>query len=415
MNERPPNEDDEVDEQYRRASARDASRPSESVRHAVLRHAAELAAQRAAQGGPVQSAPDQNVLGAGRTVDAGPVKFDFKQPAANEWRWRPAAYGGLAAAALAGLLIAPHFLPPSPPATSSPPQAVMSASKKTEAAATTPIEAPQTPAAEASPAVPPPALSAQGVPAPAMPAPAMRARTVPPNAPLAPPAGVPAGTSGASTAAAYAAAGAAAAGAATASTLEPHDRAAPALAAKPPAFARRRSVGESRAGPRCQTARVRRRSAAQRERACEGLARRSPAALRPASAAHRGGPRRGAPAAAPSAQVVGASALLTALAAARAHAPIDSATALRQAAQSGDTLRLKALLDEQIDVDARDPAGRTALMLAVIAGQVQAVDALLARGADPNAADSSGTTPLSAAFAANHADIIAALRRAGAH
>ena len=119
--------------------------------------------------------------------------------------------------------------------------------------------------------------------------------------------------------------------------------------------------------------------------------------------------------AAPPAPAVGSAGVANALTAVRPHAPIDSATALRQAAKGGDTSRLKALLDEPIDVDARDPAGRTALMLAVIGGQAQAVEALLARGADPNAADSSGTTPLAAALAANHADITAALRRAGAH
>jgi hypothetical protein len=47
MNEIPtPNEGpDEIDERYRRLSDRDSSGPSEAVRRAVLRHAAELAAQ----------------------------------------------------------------------------------------------------------------------------------------------------------------------------------------------------------------------------------------------------------------------------------------------------------------------------------------------------------------------------------
>jgi Ankyrin repeats (3 copies) len=335
VNEGPPNEDDEVDEQYRRASARDASRPGDSVRQAILRHAAELAVQRAAQGGPVQSDPDQNAAGGRRSGALSPVKLDFKRPAANETRWRPAAYGGLAAAALAGLLIAPHFLPPSRapaalPPTASSPQTALSASKKTEAAPTTPMEAPQTPAAaEASSAAPVPTPSARAV------------TTMP----------------GASDAAATGAARAnAAASAVTAPRLRSLDKAAPALAAQPRPFADEP----------------------------------------------------------PPVQAIGSHAV-TALTAVRPHAPIDSAMALRQAAQGGDTSRLKALLDAQIDVDARGPAGRTALMLAVIGGQAQAVDALLARGADPNAADSSGTTPLAVALAANRADIVAALRRAGAH
>ena len=74
----------EVDERYRRLSDRDSSRPSEAIRQAVLRHAAELAAQVHTQ---ESSAP-----------------IEFRKAAANEPRWRVATYGGLAAAALAGLL-----------------------------------------------------------------------------------------------------------------------------------------------------------------------------------------------------------------------------------------------------------------------------------------------------------------------
>jgi ankyrin repeat protein len=94
MNESPPPNDglEDVDERYRRLSDRDSSRPSEKLRSAILRHASELAVQARA---PESSAPIQ-----------------FRRHAANG-RWRVATYGGLAAAALAGLLIAPHFLTPS--------------------------------------------------------------------------------------------------------------------------------------------------------------------------------------------------------------------------------------------------------------------------------------------------------------
>jgi len=97
MNEIPPEQTraDEVDNLYRRESALDPSRPSESVRRAVLEHATQLAAERSAKNGPTQ-------LGAGR-------------PAANPRWWRPTAFGTLAAAALAGLLIIPHFLAPDAP------------------------------------------------------------------------------------------------------------------------------------------------------------------------------------------------------------------------------------------------------------------------------------------------------------
>ena len=51
MSELPPSSDqpDAVDDLYRRASALDPSRPSESVRSAVLEHAAKLAKERAAE------------------------------------------------------------------------------------------------------------------------------------------------------------------------------------------------------------------------------------------------------------------------------------------------------------------------------------------------------------------------------
>jgi hypothetical protein len=78
---------EDLDEIYRRASALDPSRPSEAVRRTVLEHAAALAA-----------APPR--------------------PAANRARWRPAIFGTLAAAGLAGLLIMPRVFNPRAPAES---------------------------------------------------------------------------------------------------------------------------------------------------------------------------------------------------------------------------------------------------------------------------------------------------------
>jgi hypothetical protein len=128
MNEIPtPNEGpDEADERYRRMSDRDSSGPSEAVRRAVLRHAAELAAQ-------VRT--EENSAAVDR-------------PAAKRIRWRVATYGGLAAAAaLAGLLMVPHFLlpsnhlplPPSAPhtAASAPAPALPSATREADAAPAT--------------------------------------------------------------------------------------------------------------------------------------------------------------------------------------------------------------------------------------------------------------------------------------
>jgi Ankyrin repeats (3 copies) len=99
MNEVPPSQDElkDVDDHYRRAAALDPSRPSELARRAVLSYAAQLAAERA--------------------VKNGPPRIDSTRPAANQtWR-RPAIFGTLAAAALAGLLITPRFLTPRAPST----------------------------------------------------------------------------------------------------------------------------------------------------------------------------------------------------------------------------------------------------------------------------------------------------------
>jgi len=109
MNEVPPGRDepDDADDLYRRASALDESRPSELVRRRVLDHATQLAAERAAKNAPPGIA---SARGANRT-----------------WRpRRPAIFGTLAAAALAGLVITPRFFTPSAPP-SAPPMATISA------------------------------------------------------------------------------------------------------------------------------------------------------------------------------------------------------------------------------------------------------------------------------------------------
>jgi ankyrin repeat protein len=103
MSKVPPSQDqpDDVDDQYRRASALDPSRPSEAVRRAVLAHAVQMVARRATrdEGGMIKST----------------------RTAVNQAWWRPAILGTLAAAALAGLVVAPRFLAlRSPPAAATP-------------------------------------------------------------------------------------------------------------------------------------------------------------------------------------------------------------------------------------------------------------------------------------------------------
>ena len=102
MNNIPPGQDppEDVDAQYRRAAAADPSRPGEAVRRAVLAHAARLAAQRAASG-------------AGSTLRSRRTRIHAG--------WRPAIFGTLAAAALAGLMTAPRWLAPGAPRVAEPP------------------------------------------------------------------------------------------------------------------------------------------------------------------------------------------------------------------------------------------------------------------------------------------------------
>jgi Ankyrin repeats (3 copies) len=149
LNEVPPDqgEADEVDDLYRRASAADSSRPSESVRRAVLDHAAKLAAQ--------------------RSPETGPVKLDFTQRAANQpWR-RPAILGTLAAAALAGFMIAPQFFSPRVADTSV--SSTVENTQRQSAAAPSvkqPANASQTPlSASRGPNAPPMPYSAPSLPA----------------------------------------------------------------------------------------------------------------------------------------------------------------------------------------------------------------------------------------------------------
>ncbi len=315
---------EELDEIYRRASALDPSRPSESVRRKVLEHAAALAAR--------------------------------PRPAANRPRWRPAVFGTLAAAGLAGLLIVPRVFNPHPPANS----------------ADTAVPAQIPPDADAPPGAGAPAMAdapptAAGAP-PFADAPSMNSAPAP--SPLPPPQS-----------------------AARSRTITPSDEqiTVPEEDVQRLAEAKSRSAGElpqgaSRLDPAAQLG-----AAAQRG-----------AAARPGAAAQLGAAQPGLLAG------------QTAATAQPASPPTDPSAALRRAAETGDVQALRVILGAEVPIDAPDARGRTALMLAASGGQAESVDLLLAHGADPNAADANGTTPLKAALAADQPAIAAALRRAGA-
>jgi len=125
---REPQPPEDVDDFYRRTSALDPSRPGERVRSSVLAHAEGLAAQRA-------------------------------RARQKRRRWQPAIFGTLAAAVLAGLVVAPHWLRlRTPVGTAAPP--TPSAAERSQLARE---ELPATPPAAA------PAARASGAPAPAGP------------------------------------------------------------------------------------------------------------------------------------------------------------------------------------------------------------------------------------------------------
>jgi hypothetical protein len=369
VNEVPPNTDpeDEVDDLYRRVSALDSSRPSESVRRAVLDHAARLAAQ--------------------RPPETGPVKIDFTRPAANQaWR-RPAIFGTLAAAALAGIIIAPQFLTPRAPGTRVSP----------------PVVASRDPSAGAPPAAAPPApelaqsedklqdrmFKRQSAPPPAEAKNNLELR-----------AGAQQGGASSAESATDLAANDIPAKKTQSPATAQRSAAVPSLPAAPSPVA-----GPSMAGARSRA----NEQSADQAQGTDNVP--SPPASQDAVTAQTSASANGA-VKSEARRMQGVSGGVSALSTPARLA--DSATALRRAAEIGDLTALQAMIDNQSEIDARDSSGRTALMMAALHGQAPAVDVLLAHGADPNAADARGTTPLQAAIAGNQPAIVAALRRAGA-
>jgi Meckel syndrome type 1 protein len=339
-----PEEDDALDEIYRRLSARDQSGPSESVRRAVLDHAARLAAERAASGraGTEMAATRAH----DKVVDIGSAR---RRSPRSAWL-RPAAVGTLAAAGLAGLLIAPQFLPTREAAKTTREDA------KSESVKVTPTR-PSGPA-ESAPSV---AGYAEAPPAPAPERPALASN------------GAPAALAKAERAPA------------AQDELEAEERPPSADSAEAPLAARQAT------------------DQADINRADINQAADTRAASNQAARAAGASAASSSPAPAPQATTPMAEARL-----------LDPAAELRHAASIGDLSALRAALERQPVIDARDAGGHTALMLAVLRGHGEAVNALLAAGADPNATDARDVTPLQAALGAGETDIAASLRRSGA-
>jgi hypothetical protein len=96
-------------------------------------------------------------------------------------------------------------------------------------------------------------------------------------------------------------------------------------------------------------------------------------------------------------------------------APSPPTAQLIEAAGMGDTEAVRSLLQEGVDVNAKNEVfGYTALILAARQGHADTVRMLLENGADVNTADRYGSTALRWAEKNGHAEVVNLLKEAGA-
>lgn len=79
---------------------------------------------------------------------------------------------------------------------------------------------------------------------------------------------------------------------------------------------------------------------------------------------------------------------------------------LHKAAQTGDVAEIRRLAAVGVDVDQRDPGGRTAVHIAAFASQYEALKALAEAGADMNALDARRYDVVTIAAVANDPDLM---------
>ncbi len=93
---------------------------------------------------------------------------------------------------------------------------------------------------------------------------------------------------------------------------------------------------------------------------------------------------------------------------------VDPSLSLINAATSGRVEVVRDLIGQGVDVNSKNPAGRTALMAAASNGNIRTVRALLGAGADVNATDAQGSTALMAASAFGFSTVVEQLITLGA-
>ncbi len=87
---------------------------------------------------------------------------------------------------------------------------------------------------------------------------------------------------------------------------------------------------------------------------------------------------------------------------------------LAKAIANGDAKKVKTILDQGVDINAKNKEGETALMIASIEGRLKILELLVARGADLNVKDESGATALLYAAMGGSLDSIKFLIKKGA-
>ena len=83
-----------------------------------------------------------------------------------------------------------------------------------------------------------------------------------------------------------------------------------------------------------------------------------------------------------------------------------------EAARTGQTQQVEALVQQGTPVDARDPEGKTALMLAAMNGHTATAQRLLALRANPALVDRDGLTAAQLAAQRGHARLVELLEAA---